>query len=568
MATVGRSAALASVLAHPINTYHFSSVGGIILRQMALVAVPLGSPNLTDPGGIAGARVAAIQAILATLRYGSYEKYDLLLPVDEPGKIARWGNDLALHGIEPSRVGLIPHSMVAQALQREDYLAVFDTGKPFLDRLDALVAPLGNSLPCVCLHHSLSYAGFINDAISMWLARLPPYDTLLCSSSDARIALNTIFERVAAMYPYAEGRMPRMDNMPLGIFSDEYVPSIAQDQARKLLGLPPGTFMIYLGRFSRHDKADLDILLRALLALSDHEPPVRLILAGSDVFGYAGHLERRATSMGISDRVHIMPNISTLTKRLLLWASDIFVSPADSVQESFGVAILEAMAAHLPVVASDWGGYRDIVQHEVTGFLVPTLWSDYLDYVSATAELGVFDAYHEAMSQGVVVDEDAFTANVKILVDSPTLRTRMGVAAAKRVESEFSWRAIVPQYEQLWAELHGLAQGAGARGQEVRFPYWRAFSHYPSAILKGEDLVCKRDFSGRVEPPVNIRETVGDEWFRFAVSRLERGDCRVSDIARRPGEMQSLLWLAKCGAVAIKRKDEEDAGGAVRSGQQ
>ena len=56
-----------------------------------------------------------------------------------------------------------------------------------------------------------------------------------------------------------------------------------------------------------------------------------------------------------------------------LWAAgDIFLSLVDNVQESFGLTPIEAMAAGLPRVLSDWDGYRDSVTHGEDGFLVPT----------------------------------------------------------------------------------------------------------------------------------------------------------------------------------------------------
>ena len=56
---------------------------------------------------------------------------------------------------------------------------------------------------------------------------------------------------------------------------------------------------------------------------------------------------------------------------LALAAADLFCSPADNLQETFGLSVLEAMASSLPVVASDWNGYRDLVVHGSTGWLVP-----------------------------------------------------------------------------------------------------------------------------------------------------------------------------------------------------
>ncbi|MBI3542646.1 MAG: glycosyltransferase, partial [Deltaproteobacteria bacterium] len=57
--------------------------------------------------------------------------------------------------------------------------------------------------------------------------------------------------------------------------------------------------------------------------------------------------------------------------RAVWQAADIFCSLADNVQETFGLTPLEAMAAGLPQVVSDWNGYRDTVRHGVDGFRVP-----------------------------------------------------------------------------------------------------------------------------------------------------------------------------------------------------
>ena len=53
-------------------------------------------------------------------------------------------------------------------------------------------------------------------------------------------------------------------------------------------------------------------------------------------------------------------------------ASDLFVSLSDNLQETFGITPVEAMAAGLPVVVSDWDGYKDTVVEGVTGYRVPT----------------------------------------------------------------------------------------------------------------------------------------------------------------------------------------------------
>lgn len=77
----------------------------------------------------------------------------------------------------------------------------------------------------------------------------------------------------------------------------------------------------------------------------------------------------------------LCPNVKTIhvdgnhqEYRHRIWrAADLFVSLADNIQETFGLSPIEAMAASLPVVVSDWDGYKDTVRHGIDGFRVPTI---------------------------------------------------------------------------------------------------------------------------------------------------------------------------------------------------
>ena len=67
--------------------------------------------------------------------------------------------------------------------------------------------------------------------------------------------------------------------------------------------------------------------------------------------------------------------VSEQLKHQALAAADLAVSLVDNTQETFGLSVAEAMAACLPVVASNWNGYRDLIRQGVDGFLVPSRWS-------------------------------------------------------------------------------------------------------------------------------------------------------------------------------------------------
>ena len=89
------------------------------------------------------------------------------------------------------------------------------------------------------------------------------------------------------------------------------------------------------------------------------------------------------------------------------------MSLVDNTQETFGLAVAEAMAAGLPVVASNWNGYRDLVRHGVDGYLVPSRWASTAPAVSARlgwqqfSGIESFPVVAGALAQLVQLDADA-----------------------------------------------------------------------------------------------------------------------------------------------------------------
>ena len=82
-----------------------------------------------------------------------------------------------------------------------------------------------------------------------------------------------------------------------------------------------------------------------------------------------------SSSMALS--IYSPDNLASLLedkeiKKLSYAVADIFISLVDNFQETFGLTPLEGMAAGLPVVVSDWDGYKDTVRNEIDGFTVNT----------------------------------------------------------------------------------------------------------------------------------------------------------------------------------------------------
>ncbi|HJT78307.1 MAG TPA: glycosyltransferase family 4 protein, partial [Gemmataceae bacterium] len=187
--------------------------------------------------------------------------------------------------------------------------------------------------------------------------------------------------------------------------------------------------------------------------------------------------------------------------RFAVWqAAALFTSLADSIQETFGLVILEAMACGLPVVASDWDGYRDLVVDGETGLLVPTyLLRDATADATVRLLLGAvdYDAFLGECNQAAVVDPAAAAAAFARLFADPALCRRLGAAGRHRVLERFTWAGVIRAYEELWRSQEAERQGRAARSPDAPpsggppcYPAleW-SFAGYPTLLLGTDDLL-------------------------------------------------------------------------------
>jgi N-acetyl-alpha-D-glucosaminyl L-malate synthase BshA len=144
--------------------------------------------------------------------------------------------------------------------------------------------------------------------------------------------------------------------------------------------------------------------------------PARLLIVGEGP--ELGRAEQLIDELGIGTQVELIGEAQDVVG--LLSVSDLFLLP--SLQESFGLSALEAMACGVPVVASNVGGLPEVVVDGVTGFLHPP------DQVSQMAE-----------------------SAIRILSD-PELHARMAAAGVRLATERFSADRIVPQYEALYEQ--------------------------------------------------------------------------------------------------------------------
>jgi glycosyltransferase involved in cell wall biosynthesis len=175
-------------------------------------------------------------------------------------------------------------------------------------------------------------------------------------------------------------------------------------------------YLLFLGRYGQR-KGAFD-LVQAFALVAARNPHVELLMGGD---GEVDAVLALACRLGISDRVRCLGWIRGAEKQRLLSQARAFVLP--SYHEGLPMAILEAMAQGLPVVSTPVGGIPEAVRDGIEGFLVTP---------------GDVPALAERLLQ---------------LVQDETLARRMGAAARRRAESEFSTTAVLPRLESIYAGL-------------------------------------------------------------------------------------------------------------------
>ena len=148
--------------------------------------------------------------------------------------------------------------------------------------------------------------------------------------------------------------------------------------ARKSLGISKEAIVIlFLGRLSFHGKSHPLAIYKSISMITKDIDDKEIILLECGTFANKvteGLYNQIICSFSnlIVKRVGGINQASEKSKIDCLNAANIFISLSDNIQETFGLTVIEAMAAELPCIVSDWNGYKDLVKDEENGYLIPT----------------------------------------------------------------------------------------------------------------------------------------------------------------------------------------------------
>jgi len=216
-----------------------------------------------------------------------------------------------------------------------------------------------------------------------------------------------------------------------GLDTEEVQPRRRRHEVRAELGVRENTPVIFMvGRLAL--QKNYPLFLRVMAQLREANPDLIGLVAGQGPL--QAELQSLAGSLGLTEGVRFLGPRDDIPD--LMVAADIVVLTSD--WEGFPNTLLEAMWLERPVVATDVGGCREVVDDGETGFLVPP------------------------------GDGEALVAACQRLLDEPVLRERMGAAGRQRVLDQFTAEHLVEAtLDQYAVALHARGVTGLSAGMEI-----------------------------------------------------------------------------------------------------
>jgi glycosyltransferase involved in cell wall biosynthesis len=206
--------------------------------------------------------------------------------------------------------------------------------------------------------------------------------------------------------------------IPNGIFPGDYHTMPPPDAFyAKFPQLRNGTVILFLGRID--PKKGLDLLARAFAPIAREFPDARLVVAGPDNIGYLETARAFFREAGCFDRITFAGMLNGPDKIAALAAADVFVAP--SYSEGFSVAILEAMAAGLPVVITRQCNFPEVA-NEDAGFVIEP-------------------------------DAGALRAGMRQLLSAPEEAVKKGARGRALVLSRYTWPVLAARYKEFYSAV-------------------------------------------------------------------------------------------------------------------
>lgn len=429
--------------------------------------------------------------------------------------------------------------------------------------------------------HTLSSAGAMDQISELLLPPFQPWDGLICTSSAALTVVENLHAEARTWWEKSIGATKfgpvSKAVIPLGINAPDFATArTRRAQVRTQLNIGEGEVcFLFSGRMAFHGKANPVAFYQAIeAACQSLNRKLVCIEAGVYPNAFMERAYQQARNAFAPSARFIGVDGKDQEAYDNAWAAgDVFVSLSDNIQETFGITPLEAMAAGLPVIVSDWDGYKDTVRDGIDGFRIPVILPSPgvgTDFARRhDTEIDHYDLYIGRVSMATVIDVSVLTARVIDLAQNRELRLSLGRAGQERAQNVFDWPIILDQYCDFAEELRNLRAKATTNQIELarrgRPDPFSLFAHYPTSTLAANARVKANDlFKGRIEEFLDLgiarfaidtilmpKDVVvaalsacdEDTTVGALLATLQQIDVNVST--------RALMWLAKVGLIQI-----------------
>ncbi|MCY4282441.1 MAG: glycosyltransferase family 4 protein [Gammaproteobacteria bacterium] len=422
-------------------------------------------------------------------------------------------------------------------------------------------------------------------------APLCDWDALICTSKAAQSAvIKTLSEREVYLhergFKVAECKI-QTPVIPLGVNTATYKMDEGKRQLRKELRHTKGIAVddvagIYIGRMDCLSKCHPTPLFISMELAQKKLVNTKLHLLMVGQFQNSQmevDFKKSARIFAPSVNVHWVDGSRSQLVEGALAAADFFLSLSDNIQESYGLALVEAMSAGLPVIASDWDGYRDTVIDNHTGLLIKTTFPP--EHTGSDLARGLalqnidYRSYLGVLSQFTAVDVQQCSEAITALAKDANMRGEMSQNATKRAKETYDWQKIIQRYEELAGELTQRRRhyekradtDNASQSRNIAYPNpLSIFFQHPSNALN--DNMVLSSISDDYASHINL--LLGLQIHAFARSlmldlddmlemmdKIDRSSLRVRDLLNAHPEgdhikiLNSVMWLYKFGVVKV-----------------
>lgn len=372
--------------------------------------------------------------------------------------------------------------------------------------------------------HSIASRPALEDLGNLLLAPIQPWDALICPSIAVKTVVEQLWDDWSDYLAQRTGgtidRPIHLPVIPLGVDCAALAPrdaAVIRQRRRQEWGIGSNDMVaLYMGRLSLSTKGHPVPMCMALeRAAQATGASVCLLLVGWFESDMESALFRESVQ-------RFCPSVNTFCLdgrspdiRRDVWSTaDLFISLVDNIQETFGLTPIEAMAAGLPAIVSDWNGYQTSVRHEIDGFRIPTLLPEPgTGQDLALAHLSDRMGYSEFVIHSALlatVDIEAATQALITLIRNPDVRRQMGANGRQHAQQTYDWSVVIAAYERLWQELAEYRAASPPIAPTGQPPYplcadpMQRFAHYSSATLSGDRPLTLGQTEAKLLRQVNV----------------------------------------------------------------